>query len=497
MAIKIHNSFTGRKEEFTPIRKGRAGIYACGPTVYDEPHIGHARAAFTFDIIRKYLEFKGYKVKYVRNITDVDDKIIDKARAQSTEHRVQSTGLKKKTKEVAEKYLRKYKEDIRAIGISDPDKEPRATRHIKDMIKVIKALIKKGHAYVSGRDVYFDVKSFDDYGKLSHQDIGQMQSGEGKSAGEGKRSPLDFALWKGAKPDEPSWKSPWGLGRPGWHIECSAMSMRYLGETIDIHGGGRDLIFPHHENEIAQSEAYSGKKFANFWVHNGLLTINGEKMSKSAGNFTSISDLLKDFNPEAVKLFFLSAHYASPVDYSTERMAECRRALGRFYILFDRIKNISDNREQSTEYRGKRNEKVTTETFDKEIEALRGKFMEAMDDDFNTALAISALFDMVNASNRLVDSLGVSFAAKRSSLKRYVSIIRECGNVLGLFRQEAFNAEGEDADMDKKLVDLLTSVRDELRDKKEFGLSDKIRDALKAMGIILEDKDGKTAWRRE
>ncbi|MFH1753766.1 MAG: cysteine--tRNA ligase, partial [Candidatus Omnitrophota bacterium] len=314
MAIKIYNSLTRKKEEFVPLKKGKVGIYGCGPTVYDEPHIGHARSAYTFDVIKNFFEYRGYKVKLVRNVTDVDDKIIDKARGDLAKNPNAKSDLITAAKEIATKYLGRYYEDMDALGIRRADFEPKATEYIGKMVKMIERLIEKGFAYAQGGDVYFDVNKFNGYGSLSGQSADNMKLGARVHPGEKKRDPMDFALWKSAKPEEPAWESPWGMGRSGWHIECSTMSMDLLGENFDIHAGGLDLIFPHHENEIAQSECYSGKRFANYWIHNGLLTIDSEKMAKSLGNFISIKDILDRYHPEILKLFFLSGHYRSPVD---------------------------------------------------------------------------------------------------------------------------------------------------------------------------------------
>ena len=342
--MKIYNSLTRRKEEFVPLKKGEARIYVCGPTVYDEPHIGHGRSAYIFDVIRRYLVYRGYKVKFVRNVTDVDDKIIEKARSENRKtRRTENRDLREAVKEVSKKYLDAYHEDMAALGIAKPDKEPKATGYVPKMIKFIEDLIQKGRAYAADGDVYFDIKSSKGYGKLSNQSIDKMEIGARIAPGEKKRGGLDFALWKAAKEGEPYWESPWGRGRPGWHIECSAMSSDTLGDEFDIHGGGLDLIFPHHENEIAQSEG-AGKPFARYWMHNGLLTIRAGKMAKSTGNFITIKDFLSRYHdPDYLKLFFLGAHYRSPIDYTDDKIGEAKKAKNRFVILLKKIDSIVSN----------------------------------------------------------------------------------------------------------------------------------------------------------
>ncbi|NQT46764.1 MAG: cysteine--tRNA ligase [Candidatus Omnitrophica bacterium] len=510
MSLSIYNTLTRKKEEFTPRKKGRVSIYVCGPTVYDEPHIGHARAAFTFDIIRRYLKFKGYKIKFVRNVTDVDDKIIDRA--------VKERGIgdiKSAVREISQKYLDSYHKAMDKLGILKPDIEPRATGEIKGMIKMVQALIRKGFAYESGGDVYFSVRKFDGYGKLSSQSLEMLESGSRVAQGEKKQDALDFALWKRSKEGEPSWKSPWGEGRPGWHIECSVMSSKYLGDEFDIHGGGLDLIFPHHENEIAQSEASSGKGFAKYWLHNGLLTINNQKMSKSVGNFISTDDFFKRHNPDVLKTFFLSAHYRGPIDFSWEKMDETSRALERFDILFGKIQKIGVSR-------GK-NRKAAC----KEVEELKKRFIEAMDDDFNTAVAIGVLHDGVSTANKILDDAKIPDEEKADRLIQLEKIIRQMGGLFGLFERGAIVDRGGEVELVERLKEVATELKskgyieqDDLsrglksktaedlirwfidlrsrsrRDKK-FELSDRIREDLHNCEVVLEDnKDGSTGWRR-
>lgn len=376
MNIKIYNTLTRNKEEFKPIKKGKVGIYVCGPTVYDDPHIGHVRSAYVFDVIRRYFMYKGYKVKFVRNVTDVDDKIINKARSE-----LKGEDLNKAVEKVSAKYLKSYHKYMDALGIMRPDKEPKATEYIKKMKDFITVLIERGIAYESAGDVYFDVRKANDYGRLSNQGLEMLEAGARVSPGENKKDPLDFALWKKAKEGELSWPSPWGAGRPGWHIECSVMSSDILGDEFDIHGGGIDLIFPHHENEIAQSEG-AGKKFARTWIHNGLLTINKEKMAKSLGNFVTVEEILNKYSADVLKILFLQAHYSKPVDFSWDRMEEAKKTKERFDILFDKLKNANDKKEHAG------------------IGDFRKKFEEAMDDDFNTAEALAVLFDLVTHINK-------------------------------------------------------------------------------------------------
>ena len=320
MAIRVYNTLTGKKEDFVPLHEGKVGMYVCGVTVYDLCHIGHARSAIIFDILYRYFRYRGYEVTFVRNFTDIDDKIINRANQEGVDY-----------KTIAERYIREFGMDIRGLGLEKATIEPRATDHIPEMIELVSGLIEKGYAYPGGGDVFFSVERFKEYGKLSKRNLEEMQAGARVEIDEKKKNPLDFVLWKGSKPGEPFWESPWGKGRPGWHIECSVMSMKYLGETFDIHGGGRDLVFPHHENEIAQSEGATGKPFARYWIHNGFININKEKMSKSLGNILTIKEVVKEWHPEVLRLFFLSSHYRSPLDYSEESLKEAKSGLDRFY----------------------------------------------------------------------------------------------------------------------------------------------------------------------
>jgi len=463
--MKIYNSLTRTKEDFAPLKKGHVGMYVCGPTVYDEPHIGHARSAYIFDVIRRYFEYKKLDVVFVRNVTDVDDKIIDKARKELG---VENAGpvVIEKTKEISKKYLDAYHEDMALLGIRPPDKEPKATEYIPKMVKFIESLIALDKAYAAGGDVYFDIKKAVRYGKLSNQNPEKMESGSRVASGESKRDPLDFALWKKAKDGEPSWSSPWGQGRPGWHIECSAMSSDILGDEFDIHGGGIDLIFPHHENEIAQSEG-AGKKFAKCWIHNGLLTIKNEKMAKSLGNFISIKGFMAEYkDADFLKLLFLNTHYRHPVDYTEEKIAEMRAQKERIVIL---IKKLSGN--QNSEIRSQASEEF------------RVKFENAMDDDFNMPLGLAAIFELVTETNKRIDDSDFTADAKK--------LLFDMAGIFGL--DISINPEtggfGE--------IDSLVAARNSARAKKDFKEADRIRKALDEKGVILEDTKDGTTWRKK
>lgn len=463
--MQIYNSLTKKKEEFVPLNGKIVKMYTCGVTVYDLCHIGHARSLYVFDVIRRYLKFRGFDVHFVRNITDVDDKIINKA---IETHR--------SAHEVSEEQIRLYYDDMKALGVSAGDVEPKATDNIPEMIAHIQGLIANGSAYAVDGDVYFDVRAFKSYGKLSGQSIDQMYEAVRIEKGSKKKDPLDFALWKSSKPGEPAWDSPWGPGRPGWHIECSCMSMKHLEtQTLDIHAGGRDLIFPHHENEVAQSEALTGKTFAKYWIHHGLLTIKGQKMSKSLGNFITIKDALSKYAVDEVKLFFLFSHYTSAVDFSEEKILEARKALAKFDILFYRASQILQGKDVEGIQAGF-------------ITKYKNEFIAAMDDDFNTPKALAALFNLINDTNTYIDSnskdseyLGVIYHA--------VDIIESFGrNIFGLFQHE--KTQELTADL-KALIDERVAVRK----AKDFKRSDELRDLLKSKGIAVEDTKSGQTWR--
>ena len=472
MTIKIYNTLTAKKEEFNPIKKGKVSIYVCGPTVYDDPHIGHARSAYVFDVIRRYFIYRKYKVKFVRNVTDVDDKIIDKAKKE-----LKGEDLNNAIKKISKKYLKTYHKYMDDLGIASPDKEPKATEYINKMKDFIAILIKRKAAYASGGDVYFDVKKSKDYGKLSKQSFEMLTSGARVTPGENKKDPLDFALWKSSKENEPSWDSPWGKGRPGWHIECSVMSSDILGDEFDIHGGGIDLIFPHHENEIAQSQG-AGKKFAHYWIHNGLLTINKEKMAKSLGNFVSIEEILKKYSADVVKILFMQSHYSHPVDFSWERMKEVNTAYNRFRILFQKLDRKFDGRKPS---------KLPAGSYGN-IDKFKKEFEDAMDDDFNTSIALRVLFDMVTECNKIFES---SQDDRLPILRYAMEVILELSSVLGLSFK---NIKKEASDT---LVLTAIAQREQCRKDKKYKDADKVRKMLEDKGIILEDTKDGTTWRRK
>ena len=478
MSLHIYNSLSRKKEEFLPVKKGRAGIYVCGPTVYDEPHIGHARSAYIFDVIVRYLRYKKLKITFARNVTDIDDKIIDRARREQT-----PGDLKSKVRKIAEIYLERYHEDMALLSLARPNKEPKATETIRDMIAFIQILIKKGYAYAVSGNVYFDVRRFAEYGRLSGQSLDEMEEGARVSVDKNKKDPLDFALWKASKEDEPSWKSPWGEGRPGWHIECSVMSTKILGRDFDIHGGGLDLIFPHHENEIAQTVC-AGRKSADYWIHNGLLTINGQKMAKSLGNFISVKEILKRYHPEVLKLFFLSGHYRSPIDFTYDKMENIAQARETFYILFNRIDYMKDSTPQPVDSEAQPDPSIKTPEEYKEL------FIKSMDDDFNMTQALGYLYMIRNGVNRLIDSNKWD----RKTLASFKKILLELGGILGFFKDtEEFKKRTIIEGRVKKAIE----ARDDARRRGDYKKADEIRKRLSEEGIILEDIKEGTVWRRK
>jgi len=452
--MKVFNTLSGQKEEFLP-HSDEVKMYVCGVTPYDDAHIGHAMSYIVFDVIRRYLRFRGYKVKYVQNITDIDDKIIDRANQ-----------LGVSVRELAEKYTRSYFDDMDALNVGRADIYPRATEEIPKIIEVIQGLIDKGHAYPAQGSVYFRVKSVADYGKLAHRSLESMMPGECAIGGEDKEDPMDFALWKASKPGEPSWESPWGPGRPGWHIECSAMSLKYLGETLDIHGGGQDLIFPHHENEIAQSESFTGKKpFVKYWLHNGLLQLGEDKMSKSLGNLITIKEALQKYSADAIRIFVLSSHYRSPLTYSEEALEAAEKGA-------ERLRQANDR-----EGRGEQLD------WTERIRRQQQRFIDAMDDDFNTPQAVATLFDLARDINRLGD--------EGYSVIHGQQLLAELANILGL-TLKAPEKPSLDAE---PFIQLLISTRQQLREAKQWQLADEIRAKLAGLGIILEDTPEGTVWK--
>lgn len=454
--LYLYNTLTRSKQEFVPIKPGEVKMYSCGPTVYNFFHIGNARPFIIFDTLRRYLEYKGYKVDFVQNFTDVDDKMINKAN---------ELGIS--VKQLADEYIAEYFTDAQGLGIKKATVHPRATENIDAIIELVSELEKRGYAYNVDGNVYYRTKKFKDYGKLSHQPLEDLESGARIDINEDKEDPMDFALWKKQKPGEPAWESPWGMGRPGWHIECSAMANRYLDKTIDIHSGGQDLIFPHHENEIAQSEAANGCCFANYWIHNGYINVDNKKMSKSLGNFFTVRDVAKEFDYEVIRFFMLSAHYRSPINFSKDLMESAKSALGRIYTCLDTL----DFLEKSAEDRAENEEES------KVIAGLDGhkqRFIAAMDDDINTADAISAIFELVSDVNKVITQ-----NPSKEVCKKCAAAIRELGAVLGLLGKEK---EGTDND-----IQSIVAERAEARAAKDWAKSDELRDKLKEMGYIVKD----------
>jgi len=456
--MKLYNSMTRKKEEFKPITPNKVLMYSCGPTVYNYFHIGNARPFIIFDTLRRYFEYIGFDVKFVQNFTDIDDKMINK-----------SNELGITVKQLADKYIEEYFKDAAGLGIEKATIHPCATENIDSIIKIVKSLEEKGFAYNIGGDVYFSTKKFKDYGKLSHQPLADLEAGARIDVDEKKQDPMDFALWKKQKPGEPAWESPWGLGRPGWHIECSAMVNRFLGETIDIHSGGKDLIFPHHENEIAQSEAASGKPFANYWLHNGYINIDNQKMSKSAGNFFTVRDVAMEYSYEVIRFFMLSAHYRNPINFSKDLMEQSKNALDRIYTCLKNLKFLTVN--------GLDTKPTQSENEDfKAISKYKQEFIHAMEDDLNTASAISAIFDIVKETNLRTAEGKYS----KEHLNSISALIKELGGVLGLLQKETETPVPAEI---QELIDKRTQARKE----KNFSAADKIRDMLLEKGVILKD----------
>lgn len=474
--MKIYNTLTRKKEEFIPLEKNKVKMYVCGPTVYDVPHIGHARSAYVFDVIRRYFEYRDLEVCFVRNITDIDDKIIKKAKEElnKTKEVASCVRLKEKVGEIALRYLKLYHLEMDMLGIRGPDIEPKATENIPQMIKFIQVLIDKGYAYTAGACVYFSVEKFKAYGKLSGQNTDEMIHGARAQIDEKKRHELDFILWKEEKPEEPVWQSPWGNGRPGWHIECSVMSTRIFGGRFDIHGGGLDLIFPHHENEIAQSQAATGDLFADYWIHNGLVTVRGEKMSKSLGNYVTISDFMEEYkDPDLLKIAFLMSQYRSPMDYNADKMEEARHLKKKITTFFDKV----DQLDQSSPVKAQ--DITLSQAF---VNDLRDKFDEAMDDDFNTPVALSVIFEAIKFGN---EHLANPIAG---ALKNY---ILRFSDILGLTLKTSRVDEKF-----KGKVEKLIALRQKARSKKDYEAADRLRKKLTEMGVRVEDTTKGSVWRK-
>lgn len=464
--MKLYNTLTRKKEEFKPIEEGKVKMYVCGPTVYNFFHIGNARPFIIFDTFRRYLEYRGYEVTYVQNFTDVDDKIINRANEEGI------TPF-----ELADKYIEEYFKDADGLGIKRASIHPRVTENIQEIIDFIQDLISKNHAYESKGDVYFDTKSFDQYGKLSKQNLEELDLGARIEVSEIKKNPMDFALWKAKKEGEIGWTSPWGEGRPGWHIECSVMSSRYLGETIDIHAGGQDLIFPHHENEIAQSECKSGKIFANYWIHNGYININNEKMSKSKGNFFMVRDIAKEVDLEIVRFFMLSAHYRNPVNFSHEMLMQAKAGMERLYNTREKLEftiNSATVENMSTE----------ESNMIEELNSFRTRFVESMEDDINTADAVASIFELAKFINTKVDE-----NSSKEWMQKNLEMFTELTGVLNIIQRREDDSLAED-------VERLIEERVQAKKDKNFQRADEIREELKAMGIELEDTRQGTKWKR-
>lgn len=463
--MKLYNTLTRQKEEFVPVEKDTVKMYSCGPTVYNYFHIGNARPFIVFDALRSYLEYIGYKVTFVQNFTDIDDKLINKAKEENTT-----------VKDIAETFIKEYFVDADALGICRATIHPRATENIDAIIEIIKKLENNGYAYAKDGDVYFSTKKFSQYGKLSHQPLEDLEAGARIDINEFKDDPMDFALWKKQKEEtEPAWESPWGMGRPGWHIECSAMANRFLGTTIDIHSGGQDLIFPHHENEIAQSECANNAPFAKYWLHNGYINVDNVKMSKSLGNFFTVRDVLKEFKPETIRFFMLSSHYRSPINFSRDLIIQAQTGLERLYTCLDNLEFLAKNAVLGS----------VENNIEEMCSSYKKSFCDALDDDFNTSLAISVLFDFARDINTNITSQN-----SKETINAVYDMLKELGGVLGLLQKQQKKTLDED-------IEILIEQRQQARKEKNFALADKIRNDLKAKGIILEDTPQGVKWHYE
>ena len=501
MTIHIYNTLTKKKEEFIPVEPGKVKMYVCGMTVYSDAHIGHARTYVAFDVIRRYFEYKGNTVQYIQNITDVDDKIIAAANREGVDPLVYS-----------KRFTDRCLADLDALGVRRADKYPKASEAIPEMIQMIKQIISQGYGYVADGDVYFSVETFSDYGKLSGQNIAEMKKGARIEPGEQKRSPLDFALWKKAKPGEPVWQSPWGPGRPGWHIECSAMSCSLLGPTFDIHGGGMDLQFPHHENEVAQAEAATGKQFARYWMHIGLLTINGEKMSKSLGNIINVKDLLQTRDAEVLRMFFAQAHYRSPPDFSDKALEDIEKGRERLYRVKERLEERARQASASQSFSQTSVSEAET-SYLSEIQRLQDAFEEAMDDDFNTPKAFASIYEFVNKTNRFFEQHPTP---NPGLCKQALDVLLRIGSVLTLFQPKTQPIPDVDGQLISKLQRLLHScgktmeaktidelmqallrTRQEAREQKDWDTADRIRNNLEELGFEIQDTSSGPVWRKK
>lgn len=481
--MKLYNTMTNKIEEFKTIEENKVKMYVCGPTVYNYIHLGNARPIVVFDTLARYFKYKGMEVDYVQNFTDVDDKIINR----SIEEGISAS-------EVSEKYIKCFFEDINRLNILESVKRPKVTENMAEIIEIIQKLIDNGFAYEKDGDVYFEVKKYKDYGKLSNQKIEELELGARIDVSEIKKNPMDFALWKKKKKEgEPFWESPWGQGRPGWHIECSAMAKKYLGDTFDIHGGGQDLVFPHHENEIAQSKcAYHGN-FANYWLHNGFIQINGDKMSKSTGNFFLLREILEKFSGNVVRLFILSTHYRKPINFSFENMEDTKKALQNIVKSMNKFEAIIGK------YKNEKTAEITNLDFSQKIDEFDKKFEDAMDEDMNTPQALATIFDQIRETNKFISVNKDELSKIYSEIeKSYESLKRKIGNVFGIeieMENSAKEEDGENMELTKKLIELLIKLRSEARSEKNFKLSDEIRDELKVLGVEIKDnRDGTTDY---
>jgi cysteinyl-tRNA synthetase len=490
MALRVYNTQSGTKEIFVPLVPGKAGMYVCGVTVYDYCHIGHARANVVFDVIFRYLKYSGYDVTYVRNYTDIDDKIINRANKEGVDFKV-----------ISERYIQAFDEDMERLGLSKPTFEPRATEHVDGIISIIEKLIANGHAYESEGDVYYAVDSFPGYLKLSGRNMEDMLAGARVELGDKKRNPMDFALWKGSKPGEPWWESPWGNGRPGWHIECSAMSMEFLGKTFDFHGGGKDLVFPHHENEIAQSEGANSCQFVRYWLHNGFVNIDSEKMSKSLGNFFTIREVLEKYDSETLRFFILSAHYRSPIDFSDHNLEDASVGLERIYSCLAALDEILGGTLSPAELPAIESLPVSGAELHEKAEQFLPRFVESMDDDFNTAQALGVIFETVRATNRFLAETVEYNPIALAVVARIRHLMNEAGSVLGLFTctpsewlEKKKSSKASMMDITPEEIESLIQERAEARKARDFKRSDEIRDMLLGKGIQLLDSAQGTTW---
>jgi len=480
--VEIYNTLTGQKERFTTREEGKAAIYVCGPTTYNFIHLGNARPLVFFDTVRRYLEYRGYKITYVQNFTDVDDKIINRAREEGEDPLA-----------LARKYVEEYFQDADALNVRRADVHPRVSEHIGEIVAMVEQLTRSGHAYAVEGDVYFNVRSFHGYGKLSGRTFEDMQAGARVEVDPRKQDPMDFALWKAAKAGEPAWDSPWGPGRPGWHIECSAMSQKYLGVNFDIHGGGYDLVFPHHENEIAQSEAANGQPFVRYWMHNGFITVNQEKMSKSLGNFFLVRDLLAKFPADLVRFYLLSTHYRSPLDFDDEKLVATGRGLARVKTCLRLLQEAIDTGGES----GTPDPALMTV-----LEKAHNELIGAMDDDFNTALAIGALFDLTREVNSYLNQRETG-AASQAALLQAMDLFQVFNTVLGIFKLDGTgqflleSTDASDGGLVNGLIELIISIRQNARGRKDWAVADSIRDGLKELGIVLEDTPRGVRWKKQ